>query len=206
MLTINAFRPVNNNYSAQNQSNSNFRKTQFQSGADSCSFKAKIIPQEDKGQWYISQYLARYSDILGENFKTLFSKQFGQFLSDNGLMVEYAPITTNVTVQKHSQRGDVDYYLGCLKKLDASGNFVHLLNVDGLTKEDINVRFIRSILDSKTNLRISDELRDTTMKIGNAIDKFWSDWQVAIDVDRDFDANAKAKALQKALSKLMPEK
>lgn len=202
MLAISGLRPVKNNYSIQNANdNSNFRKAQFQSNTDSVSFKAN-----SKSDFYIASYKRMHSAFLGDAFKQAFDVPFNKFLNENHLCVKYSPIIKDVRVEKNQPRGNVETFIGHLQLLGQDGNITPLLSVDGLTKNDINVRLMRVLSETKTDLKISDEFKTKTLDISKTIDRFWGEWTRAIDIHRGYDANAKARDLQIALSELMPEK
>lgn len=199
MLTIGNYLNIKNNYQTRTSNNSKHVKFVPLLHFDTVSFNANT-----KSDFYIASYLRKHSDCLGDAFKQIFDIPFGKFLEENGLCVKYSQATKSVRVEKGQPRGEVETHIGHLQVLGQDGNVTNLLSVDGLTKKDINVRLMRVLLETKTDFKISDELRINTINVTNVINDFWGKWTMAIRIDRGYDANAKAKDLQVALNELMP--
>lgn len=195
MLTINAFRPVNNNYSAQNQSNSNFRKTQFQLGADSCSFKAGPNPRLE---YYVKLSMERYPNLLCENFEAMFTKPFEGFLNIAGLSIRDERIKT---------AGPSNKFKSILTALNDKGHFVTVAESEGHTINDANIRLIEKLLDTEYASKLPQEFKQYAITIRKEIDQFLKDFKTSAIIDKGFySEDQKAKDIIAGLNTLMPEK
>lgn len=218
MLTISGLRLVKNNYSVQSVSNNNSERIHLENKVDSFSFRgaAAATRKATTGLDEITaQVMARYSDILGDNFKQGFLKPLKDFADKHEIIVacqdedRLVEIPTDKNLRFSGQVKGVGVWLL------SGGQQIHTKPVEGLTKNEAYVMTADDLLHRRIefykesngwklpirNAEVPQELKAKTLRIKSALTELTEKWyQTEYKSSQD-----KVKALQAAYKKLMPE-
>lgn len=215
MLTINGLRLIKNNYSAKHTSNDNHKRAHFQSQVDTFAFKgASSVARKTSESLddIVLQVQARYSDVLGENFKKAFLKPLKDFTNQQEATL--FPYNENQLVEMPTDRqlrfsGRVK--AGTAIKLLSWGHQIHNDPIVGLTKNEAFVLITDELLSGRLKLydwniplnhfEVPQDLKAKTAKIKSALTELTERW-----LDTPYgNSHDKVKALQNAYRTLMPE-
>lgn len=231
MLLVSGFRPIQRSYNNQTSNNANFRQSQFQSKADSVSFKSKgaqlikqaeLTQQAEKFMEELTQRILReYPNVTGANAKTKVLAPINAFLAEHGLSIKHqvvpsAEIRVHTIILNGGEVKNADYASlvdkrGLAIHDTGYGGYSHGQSAFGPTQNVASLSLFSKLIDGKMSLDRNNslvgvqypaELVAVTKEAAQAINDLFSTWIHRAPFD---DADMTAGRYQKALQAIMPE-